>query len=489
MSTSELAELVRRAQAGDAAALSDLLSQLQSMVYYTALKLLGNAHDAEDASQEVFVKILESLPQLREAQTVLSWVAAITRNTCKNHLKKSGRRVFVDDGEERLDALPEEADDIVPDRYMDMAAKREIILGMIDALPEKQRLCVYLYYYNGNTVEEIAQYMEVSEGTVKSRLAAARANLRAQVEDEERKGNKLYVIFPFLGKLFEEDAQQVKLPPLGVTEAQITAAAAGYVAAATGAYVAGKATESAAKAAQSADKTAKAAKTADEAKKAAAVAAKSAAGKAGAGLGVKLVAGIVAAAVLIGGVVFLSGALRGGEGETADQPTPSAVTAAPSPTPTPTPTPEPSPEPSAGVDLSDFDPVAMLGRPLSAMTDLLGEPTGSDTFGDQTSYHWYDAEDTYSIDAIMTSDGSMIRNIGVIKGAPVLGVNFGDSAEAAQQALAGIAGAQGVTSRDAGGGMTIYSAVTADGRYIYQFPCAPEGFVTCGAVEDMTLPL
>ncbi len=478
MSTSELAELVRRAQAGDADALSDLLKQLQGMVYYTALKLLGNHHDAEDASQEVFVKVLGSLPQLREAKAVLSWVVTITHNVCKNHLKKSGSRVFVNDGETFLGDLPEDADDLVPDRYMDMAAKREIILGMIDALPEKQRLTVYLYYYNNNTIKEIAQYMEVSEGTVKSRLAAARASLQTKVEDEERKGNKLYVIFPFLGKLLQEDAQRVKLPPLGVTEAQIATAAAGYVAAA-GVHVAAKATENA-------DKAAKAAKTADEAKKAAAVVAKGAAGKVGAGLGVKLVAGIVAAAVLIGGAVFLSGALGGGE-EEASQPTPSAVTAQPSPTPTPTP--EPSPEPSAGVDLSDFDPLAVLGQPLSAMTDLLGEPTGSDTYGDQTSYHWYDAEDTYSIDVTMTQDGSMIRSIGVIKGAPVLGVSFGDSAEAAQQALAGIAGAQGVDARDAGGGMIIYSAITPDNRYIYQFPCAPEGFVTCGAVEDMTLPL
>ncbi len=479
MSTSELADLARRAQAGDADALSDLLSQFQNMVYYTALKLLGNAHDAEDASQEVYVKVLESLPQLREAKAVLRWVVTITQNVCKNHLKTQGSRVFVDDGEALLGDLPEDTDDLVPDRYMDMAAKREIILGMIDALPEKQRLTVYLYYYNGNTVKEIAQYMEVSEGTVKSRLAAARANLQAQVEDEARKGNKLYVIFPFLGKLLQEDAQRVKLPPLGVTEAQIAAVAAGYAAAAVGAHAAAEVTERAGKAA-------KAAKTADEAKKAAAVVAKSAAGKAGAGLGVKIAAGIVAAAVLIGGVVFLSGALGGGE-EAASQPTPSAVTAQPSPTPTPSPT--PSPEPSAGVDLSDFDPLAALGQPLSAMTDILGEPTGSDNFGGGTSYHWQDAEETYSIDVTMTSDDSMIRSIGVIKGAPVLGVNFGDSAEAAQQALAGIAGAQGVDARDAGGGMIIYSAITPDNRYIYQFPCAPEGFVTCGAVEDMTLPL
>lgn len=493
MSASELADLVRKAQAGDAAALNDLLCQLQNLIYYTALKLLGDVQDAEDASQEVCVKILEALPLLRDPMTVLSWTGTITRNTCKNILKRRNAPLFLENGEELLDVLPEEADDVVPDRYMDMAAKREIILGMIDSLPEKQRVTVYLYYYSGCSVEEIAQFMEVSEGTVKSRLAAARASLKAQVEDEERKGNKLYIILPFLGRLLREDAEETRTPPLPVTQDQLAAAAAGYAAAAVAGTAAGKAAAEtagaegqAAKAAQAAEQSAKTAeKAAGAAEKSAGALGRTAAAAggrtAGLSLGAKVAIGVIAAAVLAGGVALFSGAFQGDETQPPEVTASAAVRPAAEPTPEssaePTPTPELTPEATA--DPTAFDPEAMLGQPLSAMTDLFGQPTETPA---ETYCRWYAEDGSYDFSAGLFSDGETIREIVVTNGPAILGIHAGDSAQAAQDALAALGGAGGVKSVDAGGGQTTYSGTTADNGRIYQFGCIG-GMVINAAVD------
>ena len=475
VSISELAQLASKAQAGDAAAINELLSRLHEMIYRTALKMLGNVHDAEDAAQEVCLKILEGLPKLRDPTAVLDWAETITRNTCKNQLKKSRPELFREEDEDAITEVPEDADDILPDRYMDMLAKREIIVGMIDALPEKQRLAVYMYYYEGKTVEEIAQFMEVSEGTVKSRLSAARASLKAQVEAEERKGNKLYVFFPFLGRLLREDAETAQLPPLPVTQAQITAAAA-ECAAAAAAGEAGYAGSVGAAAQAAAEAAAGSAGKAVTAGKAAA--------KGGASLAAKAAACVAAAALLAGAALGLPRLLRDREGEpsqAASTPTAASTAGAAlsSAEPTAVPTAAPVPEPT--LDPTAFDPEVMLGQPLSAMTDIAGEPTSQDG----NYYSWESGDGSYEFALTLRDDGQTIREIVVIYGPPILGLRFGDSPEAALSALEVLGDPAGVNTMDAGGGQTIYVASTADYSRLYQVGCM-NGAVINVSVHDMS---
>lgn len=440
-----LAQLAQKAQGGDDTALSDLLTQLHPKLYYTALKLTGNHADAEDLTQDACVRLLDGLPQLRDPMAVLSWADTTVKNTCLNHLKRKQPYLFQDDEEAEavLGSLSEEQTDALPDRYMDMAAKREIILGMIDALPEAQRLTVYLYYYSGHSVQEIAQLMEVSEGTVKSRLAAARSNLKLQVEEEERRGNKLYLIFPFLGRLLREDAQATQPPmPLPLTAQQIATCAQQCAAAA---------------------------------------AAKTATAKGGTALAVKVIAGVAAVALLAGGVVGLPRLLRGDQSAAPSQeaaaPGPSGE-AATTPSLEPTPTPEPSPEPTQ--DPTNFDPEAMIGQPLSALTDIAGEPTEQDG----ANVRWRSGMD-YDFSVVLADDGQTIRELFVIYGPSVLGLDFGASADEAQAALAALGGPGGVNTIDTGGGQASYSALNADATRLYQFDTM-EGSVFMRSIHDVS---
>lgn len=470
-----LAQLAQKAQGGDDAALSDLLTQLHPKLYYAALKLTGNRADAEDLTQDACVRLLDGLPQLRDPMAVLSWADTTVKNTCLNHLKRKQPYLFRDDEEAEtvLGSLSEEQTDALPDRYMDMAAKREIILGMIDALPEAQRLTVYLYYYSGHSVQEIAQLMEVSEGTVKSRLAAARSNLKLQVEEEERRGNKLYLIFPFLGRLLREDAQATQPPvPLPLTAQQI-ATCAQQCAAAAAARAASQA------AAQEAAKGAVEQTASKGGGQAAAKSAETAAAKGGTALVVKIVAGVAAVALLVSGIVFLPRLLRGEEGPIPTQgATASGSVAEETATPAPTPTPEPSPEPS--LSPTDFDPEAMIGQPLSALTDIAGEPTEQDG----ANVRWSNGMD-YDFSVVLADDGQTIRELFVIYGPSVLGLDFGASADEAQAALAALGGPGGVNTIDTGGGQASYSALNADATRLYQFDTM-EGSVFMRSIHDVS---
>lgn len=484
-----LAQLAQKAQGGDDAALSDLLTQLHPKLYYAALKLTGNRTDAEDLTQDACVRLLNGLPQLRDPMAVLSWADTTVKNACLNHLKRKQPYLFQDDEEAEalLGSLSEEQTDALPDRYMDMAAKREIILGMIDALPEAQRLTVYLYYYSGHSVQEIAQLMEVSEGTVKSRLAAARSNLKLQVEEEERRGNKLYLIFPFLGRLLREDAQATQPPmPLPLTAQQI-ATCAQQCAAAAAARAAGQAAaQEAAKAAAKGTVEQAAAEAGGQvavksAEAAAATAAKTAAAKGGTALAVKVIAGVAAVALLAGGVVGLPRLLRGDQSAAPSQeaaaPGPSGE-AATTPSLEPTPTPEPSPEPTQ--DPTSFDPEAMIGQPLSALTDIAGEPTEQDG----ANVRWRSGMD-YDFSVVLADDGQTIRELFVIYGPSVLGLDFGASADEAQAALAALGGPGGVNTIDTGGGQASYSALNADATRLYQFDTM-EGSVFMRSIHDVS---
>ena len=97
-----------------------------------------------------------------------------------------------------LDELPEENEGLIPASALENRAQREIILSIIEALPQQQKECVLLFYYSELTVAQIAQALECSEGTVKSRLNYARKKLREGIlETEERDGIRLHTWRPW----------------------------------------------------------------------------------------------------------------------------------------------------------------------------------------------------------------------------------------------------------------------------------------------------
>ena len=145
--------------------------QYQDMVYRIALHSFGNPQDAEDAVQEVFLRLYTAEKSFEGPDHLRHWLIRVTVNVCKDTLKSPWRRRRVS-----LEELPEEP---VFDRPEQGELYREVM-----RLPEKYRTVLYLFYYEELSVKEIAQITGRGESTVTSQLTRGRDLLRKSLREE-----------------------------------------------------------------------------------------------------------------------------------------------------------------------------------------------------------------------------------------------------------------------------------------------------------------
>ena len=217
MEKEKIRRLVLQAGQGDRAAFGELYEETGRSVYFNCLKLLGNAQQAEDITQDTFMKALEKLDSLKEPENFSAWVNRIAINNCKMYFRKNPRTAE-EESEKIIDDTPDS--ELIPDDYADSEEKRRIIMNIIDTtLTDEQRQTIILYYFDMMSVAEIAEIMECSVGTVTSRLSAARKKIREAVLIYEKKNNdRLHAVMPIpvLSKIFMQECQHLKLPKLSV---------------------------------------------------------------------------------------------------------------------------------------------------------------------------------------------------------------------------------------------------------------------------------
>jgi RNA polymerase sigma-70 factor (ECF subfamily) len=135
-------------------------------VYRVCYTFLRNAADAEDAVQSVFVKLLAKPQDFASEEHEKAWLISVASNHCKDILKSGwSKRTDLKNVDEP--AAPDEASDET--------------LAVVMSLPQPQRTCVYLYYYEGYNAAEIAGLIGRAHSTVRSYLSEARASLRKQL--------------------------------------------------------------------------------------------------------------------------------------------------------------------------------------------------------------------------------------------------------------------------------------------------------------------
>jgi RNA polymerase sigma-70 factor (ECF subfamily) len=157
------------------AAFELLLDRFKQKVFRLAFSILRNETQAEDATQEVFVKIWKALPAYHGGASLSTWIYAIARNTCLTELKRRGRHPVVSlqepDMEAAADFIPSlQSADPEPGSEMDV----EILLAQ---LPEKYRQVIALFYLEQKAYEEVAIMLDLPLGTVKTLLFRARKEL------------------------------------------------------------------------------------------------------------------------------------------------------------------------------------------------------------------------------------------------------------------------------------------------------------------------
>ena len=159
MEKGELVQLIQSCRAGDRQAQEELVLATQKRVYYHCKKLLKREEDALDATQDVLITMLTRLDSLREPEAFLGWLASITVNRCRNLLSRENRESQIpesEEGDSLLDNLEDLDEQAVPDKALDNEETRRMIVELVDALPDQQRMCVLMYYYDEMSVKDIA---------------------------------------------------------------------------------------------------------------------------------------------------------------------------------------------------------------------------------------------------------------------------------------------------------------------------------------------
>ncbi|GHV17957.1 hypothetical protein FACS18949_07020 [Clostridia bacterium] len=205
--------LIERAMRGDDSVWGEVYEKTHRYVYFMTLKTLRNEQDAQDIAHDVYIQVIRSIGQLYSADSFYGWLRRIIFSKCTDFVKKK-KPSLIDDGDTPLEEIPEVGEQFLPDMVLDSAETRRMVMELIDALPDAQRQAVLFYYYDEMTVDQIAELMACSAGTVKSRLNYARAKIKAGVEEHERKGVKLYGVssLPILAILLQEQASAMEIP-------------------------------------------------------------------------------------------------------------------------------------------------------------------------------------------------------------------------------------------------------------------------------------
>ena len=166
---------LQAARAGDLAAFDALMRQYERLVLVTALRLTGSMADAQDISQDVFLKLYRHLSKV-ESANLSSWLYRVTVNAC--HDQRRRRRP--EDPVDYADELPSDAAD--PQQLVTEAERRRILAMSLRMLPEKERAALVLRDLEGLSTEEVAEALGSSVATVRSQVSKARVKVKTFVE-------------------------------------------------------------------------------------------------------------------------------------------------------------------------------------------------------------------------------------------------------------------------------------------------------------------
>jgi len=173
-------------RAGDAAAFTELMERYKNRLLTVLEHLVGNHEQAEDLSQEVFLRVFRARDRYEPGAKFSTWLFTIANNVASNALRSRSRRREVgvpegngsDSAPLQLDQLAKAASGAMPTRALDRAEQAHMVRQAVAALSERQRMALLLAKFEGMSYQDIAQTMDLSVQAIKSLLSRARVNLK-----------------------------------------------------------------------------------------------------------------------------------------------------------------------------------------------------------------------------------------------------------------------------------------------------------------------
>lgn len=195
MSKDELIKLVQEFKNGDQSKFEDIYLATNKKLYNYIFSLSDSLNDEDcyELLQETYIQVNNKIDTLKECKAFYSWIITIARNKTYRYLDKKKKEVLLaEDNQSIFENQYEVDEDLLPEEILDSKEKQKLILDILNSLPEEQKDVIVLRYYNGLSVKEIASHLNISDGTVKSRLNYGRKKIESEVVALEKKGTKLY---------------------------------------------------------------------------------------------------------------------------------------------------------------------------------------------------------------------------------------------------------------------------------------------------------
>lgn len=176
--------LAQRAASGDVEAFTQLVRDHSGLVYRVALRILG-VEDAQDASQEVWIRVWRNIKKFRGESTFSTWLYKITVNTCLSTRRKVQNREVRGFGNELsyLPTTPNLEDD--PEDAALAGERREELLRALERVRAEHRAALILRHMEGLSYAEVAEILGVPDGTAKGWVSRGRAALLVALSEEE----------------------------------------------------------------------------------------------------------------------------------------------------------------------------------------------------------------------------------------------------------------------------------------------------------------
>ena len=175
-----LAELVEGAQRGDSNAFAEIYAATYQRQYAYAVRVVGDAHLAQDALQETYIRALKTIRSLQNPMLFIAWLNRINFRSCMDLRRRAAREVLLEN--DVLEQLVDAASGETPEDEVIGIDSRNYVLRQIMGLPLTESQVLTMRYYQEMSVDEIADTLNMSRSTVKRYLKSGRDHLRRSVQ-------------------------------------------------------------------------------------------------------------------------------------------------------------------------------------------------------------------------------------------------------------------------------------------------------------------
>lgn len=173
--------LIEKAKAGDVKSFEELISNYQNRAFNIAYRMLGNLEDANDVTQEALIKIYRSINKFKGNSSFSTWLYSIVNNVCIDFIRKhrKAKILYIDENQKQEGYQREIPDKMnTPECLFEKKEIKEMVHDAINQLNYEQKTIIILRDIQGFSYQEIAEILNISEGTVKSRISRGRNNLK-----------------------------------------------------------------------------------------------------------------------------------------------------------------------------------------------------------------------------------------------------------------------------------------------------------------------